>query len=105
MVLEKHRLLKQYQRLRTTKSFLPPNRYRLYRNKKLPVTHYSKRSSKVVCAISGSYCMENWWDEVARVCMTHSFPLAGKELDVVLQEKEAARIREYVLGCDYDFLI
>lgn len=54
------------------------------------------------------YCMENGWDEVARVCMTHSFPLAGKELDVALQEKEAARIREYVLGCeydDYDFLI
>lgn len=54
------------------------------------------------------YCEENGWKEVARVCMTHSFPLAGREFDIAMQEKEATRIREYVLDCeydDYDFLI
>lgn len=54
------------------------------------------------------YCLKNEWDEIARVCMTHSFPLAGKEFDICTQEKEMTRIKEYVLGCkydDYDFLI
>lgn len=48
------------------------------------------------------YCVKNGWDEVARICMTHSFPLAGRELSIDTQEKEIARIREYVLGCEYD---
>lgn len=38
----------------------------------------------------------NEWGAIARVCMTHSFPLAERELDIAMQEKEAVRIRRYL---------
>ena len=41
------------------------------------------------------YCMERGWDEAARVCMTHSYPLGAAEVS-------EAEIRAYLEDCEYD---
>ncbi|MBQ2802545.1 MAG: HDOD domain-containing protein [Lachnospiraceae bacterium] len=54
------------------------------------------------------YCMENNWDEAARVCMTHSYPLMIKEFDDKTEDLETLKIKEYISNCecdDYDLLI
>lgn len=54
------------------------------------------------------YAISNSWDEVARVCMTHSYPLMAKELEFEPETKEDVVIKEYILNCecdDYDLLI
>ena len=54
------------------------------------------------------YAMEKGWDEVARVCMTHSYPLMKEEFGYELQTEEEQAIKEYIINCeadDYDKLI
>lgn len=51
------------------------------------------------------YCMERGWDEVARVCMTHSFVI--KDQGSVLgrwdtTSQETAFMMKYLAGVDYD---
>lgn len=41
------------------------------------------------------YAMAKGWDEAARICMTHSYPLGAAE---VSQQE----IRTYLAGCEYD---
>lgn len=55
------------------------------------------------------YCTEKGWDEVARVCMTHSYVFMKDEFNyepVTVEEKE---IKKFILQCgeadDYDKLI
>lgn len=54
------------------------------------------------------FCMENGWDEAARVCMTHSYPLMAKEFNYEPDSLEEKEIKQYILNCrcdDYDLLI
>lgn len=54
------------------------------------------------------YCMEQEWDEVAKVCMTHSYPLMEKEFDDEPKTEWEESIKNYILRCscdDYDLLI
>lgn len=54
------------------------------------------------------YCMEKGWDEAARVCMTHSYPLMEKEFEFEPDNSEEREIKKFILGCkcdDYDLLI
>ncbi len=54
------------------------------------------------------YANSHGWDEVAKVCMTHSYPLMAKEFDYEPGTKEEQEIKEYILNCtcdDYDLLI
>lgn len=54
------------------------------------------------------YCKENGWDEVAKICMTHSYPLMSKEFDNESKSEEEKAIKEYISNCtcdDYDLLI
>ena len=54
------------------------------------------------------YAMNNGWDEVAKVCMTHSYPLMAKEFESEPETAEDKVIKEYISGCecdDYDLLI
>ena len=54
------------------------------------------------------YSLEKGWDEVARICMTHSYPLMKKEFDYDPDTKEERVIKEYISNCqadDYDKLI
>lgn len=54
------------------------------------------------------YCMENGWEEAAKVCMTHSYPLMQSEFDFEPEEFDEKKIKEYILECqcdDYDLLI
>ena len=41
------------------------------------------------------YCMAQGWDEAARICMTHSYPLGAAEVD-------PGEIHNYLAGCPYD---
>lgn len=54
------------------------------------------------------YAMEKGWDEVARICMTHSYPLMGGEFEGTPDSGEEKLIKAYVENCqadDYDKLI
>lgn len=54
------------------------------------------------------YCMEKGWDEVARICMTHSYPLMQEEFTYELQTEAEREIKKYIKGCqadEYDMLI
>lgn len=54
------------------------------------------------------YCKKEGWDEAARVCMTHSYPLMEKEFNYVPTRLELQEIKKYILECkcdDYDLLI
>lgn len=54
------------------------------------------------------FCMKNNWDEVAQVCMTHSYPLMKKEFEFEPKEFEVREIKKYIINCtpnDYDLLI
>ncbi len=54
------------------------------------------------------YCMENGWDEAARVCMTHSYRLMKDEFDYEPSTDAEKAIKEYILHTeadDYDKLI
>ena len=54
------------------------------------------------------YAMDRGWDEVARVCMTHSYPLMKDEFDYNPQTEEERTIKDYIINCqadDYDRLI
>ena len=54
------------------------------------------------------YCMEKGWDEVARICMTHSYPLMQEEFTYELRTEAEREIKKYIEGCqadEYDMLI
>lgn len=54
------------------------------------------------------YAITKGWDEVARVCMTHSYPLMKDEFDYTPETEEEIAIKEYIMNCqadDYDKLI
>lgn len=54
------------------------------------------------------YCMEKGWDEVARVCMTHSYLLMQDEFNYDPSTEHEKAIKTYILNChvdDYDRLI
>lgn len=54
------------------------------------------------------YSMKMGWDEVARICMTHSYPLMQEEFDYEPDTEEERAIKAYILNCqidDYDRLI
>lgn len=54
------------------------------------------------------YCKENGWDEVAKICMTHSYPLMEKEFNYEPGKLEEKEIKGYISECksdDYDLLI
>lgn len=51
------------------------------------------------------YCVSNGWDEVARGCLTHSFPV--KDIDADIGKKDIMReqyefIRDYLQSISYD---
>ena len=54
------------------------------------------------------YCMEKGWNEVARICMTHSYLLMQKEFDYEPESENEKAIKDYIMNCepdDYDKLI
>lgn len=54
------------------------------------------------------YCMDKGWDEAAKICMTHSYPLMKDEFDYMPDTEEEKAIKEYISNCqadDYDKLI
>ena len=54
------------------------------------------------------YCMEQGWDEAARVCMTHSYRLMKEEFDYEPSTEQEKEIKKYILNTeadDYDKLI
>ena len=54
------------------------------------------------------YCMEKGWDEVARICMTHSYLLMQDEFDYEPETENEKAIKSYIMDCtadDYDRLI
>jgi len=54
------------------------------------------------------HAISNGWDEVAKICMTHSYPLMQKEFDFKPDNEVEIAIKEYILNCqsdDYDLLI
>lgn len=54
------------------------------------------------------YAMEKGWAEVARICMTHSYPLMKDEFPHCPQTEEEQAIKNYIANCqadDYDKLI
>lgn len=48
------------------------------------------------------YAMEKGWPEVARICMTHSYPLMQKEFDQPPASAEEEAIRDYIAQCEAD---
>lgn len=47
------------------------------------------------------FCIEKGWDEVAKICMTHSYPIKEKDFtDDVLNED--IFIKNYITKCAYD---
>ena len=46
------------------------------------------------------YAIEKGWDEVARVCMTHSYPLMKDEFDYTPETEEEIAIKEYIMICN-----
>lgn len=54
------------------------------------------------------FCMEKGWDEVARICMTHSYVLMQEEFQYEPTTEEEIAIKEFIMSCeadDYDRLI
>lgn len=54
------------------------------------------------------YCIDKGWDEVARICMTHSYPLMQEEFTYELRTGAEREIKKYIEGCEvneYDMLI
>lgn len=54
------------------------------------------------------YCMEKGWDEVAKICMTHSYPLMKEEFDYEPEIESEREIKKYIDDCqadEYDMLI
>lgn len=54
------------------------------------------------------YASSKGWNDVARICMTHSYPLMDKEFDYEPENREESEIKKYISGCkcdDYDLLI
>lgn len=54
------------------------------------------------------YAMSKAWNEAAKICMTHSYPLMQKEFDFEPNNEIDIDIKEYIMGCqcdDYDLLI
>lgn len=54
------------------------------------------------------YCKNKGWDEVAKICMTHSYVRMSDEFDYEPSTKEETEIKKYIMGCktdDYDRLI
>ncbi len=54
------------------------------------------------------YCMARGWEEAARICMTHSYPLMAGEWDRDPEDPEEVLIQDYIASCqadDYDRLI
>ncbi len=54
------------------------------------------------------YAQARGWDEVAKVCMTHSYPLLEKEFTGNEASEEEKAIRAYIAQCrcgEYDWLI
>ena len=54
------------------------------------------------------YCMEKGWDEVARICMTHSYLRMQDEFDYEPETEHEKAIKAYIMNCeadDYDKLI
>ena len=54
------------------------------------------------------YCMKKGWDEVARICMTHSYLRMSDEFDYAPESDNEKEIKKYILNCeadDYDRLI
>ncbi len=51
------------------------------------------------------YCMLNGWDEVARVCLTHSFPVKDVDADIGKKDitsEQYAFIKKYIRDIEYD---
>lgn len=48
------------------------------------------------------YTMSKGWDEVAQVCMTHSYPIKNRDFDNQLDKKEEVFIKSYINKCTYD---
>ena len=51
------------------------------------------------------YAMSNGWDEVARVCLTHSFPVKDVDADIGKKDITAGQyafIRDYLSRLEYD---
>ena len=55
------------------------------------------------------YCMENGWDEVARICMTHSYLRMKDEFGYDPETENERAIKDFIMNCgepdDYDKLI
>jgi len=54
------------------------------------------------------YTLENQWDDVAKICMTHSYPLMEKEFNYIPESESEKIIKQYVSDCtcdEYDLLI
>ncbi|MBP5414068.1 MAG: HDOD domain-containing protein [Lachnospiraceae bacterium] len=54
------------------------------------------------------YCTQKGWDEVARICMTHSYLLMDKEFEKLAEDAPLKSIGSYIKNCvadDYDRLI
>lgn len=54
------------------------------------------------------YAMGRGWEEAARICMTHSYPLMAGDWDREPEAPEEIEIKNYILNCqadDYDRLI
>ncbi|MBE5966110.1 MAG: HDOD domain-containing protein [Lachnospiraceae bacterium] len=54
------------------------------------------------------FAMDKGWDEVAKICMTHSYPLKEKEFNYESNNEIDRAIKKYILSClydDYDMLI
>ena len=57
-------------------------------------------------AIDGyNYCMEQGWNDVARICLTHSFPIQDINADIGKQDiipEQACFIQHYLKHTEYD---
>lgn len=47
------------------------------------------------------FCIERGWDEVAKICMTHSYPIKEKDFNFEVTDEEVL-IKDYITSCDYD---
>lgn len=47
------------------------------------------------------YTMEKGWDEAAKICMTHSYPIKEKDFAEEVQDEEKI-IKDYIVNCTYD---
>jgi len=54
------------------------------------------------------YAMSKGWNEVAKICMTHSYPMMQREFNYEPDNEVDSAIKEYIMDCqcdDYDLLI